>query len=53
VRERKKNESGVTMRYTSVGLADYKSHHGSAPISMEWTMREPLPAFVLNVAGRG
>lgn len=49
----KKNEGGVTMPYTCVGLADYKSHHGSAPISMEWTMREPLPAFVLDVAVRG
>jgi hypothetical protein len=53
VREKKRSESGVTMPYTCVGLADYKSHHGSAPISMEWTMREPLPAFVLDVAGRG
>lgn len=49
----KKNDGGVTMPYTCVGLADYKSHHGSAPISMEWTMREPLPAFVLDVAVRG
>jgi len=53
VREKKRNESGVTMPYTCVGLADYRSHRGSAPISMEWTMREPLPAFVLDVAGRG
>lgn len=53
IREKKRTESGVTMPYTCVGLADYKSHRGSAPISMEWTMREPLPAFVLDVAGRG
>ena len=53
IRERKRNEQGVTMPYTCVGLADYRSHRGSAPISMEWTMREPLPAFVLDVAGRG
>jgi superfamily II DNA or RNA helicase/HKD family nuclease len=53
VREKKRNENGVTMPFTCVGLADYKSHRGSAPISMEWTMREPLPAFVLDVAGRG
>jgi superfamily II DNA or RNA helicase/HKD family nuclease len=53
IREKKRNESGVTMPYTCVGFADYRSHRGSAPISMEWTMREPLPAFVLDVAGRG
>ena len=53
VREKKRNENGVTLPYTCVGLADYKSHSGSAPISMEWTMREPLPAFVLDVAVRG
>ena len=52
VRE-KKSEGGVTMPYTCVGLADYKSHRGSAPISIEWEMREPLPAFVLEVAVRG
>ena len=53
IREKKRNDYGVTMPYTCVGLADYKRHHGSAPISMEWTMREPLPAFVLDVAVRG
>ena len=38
VREKKKNENGVTLPYTCVGLADYKSHSGSAPISIEWTI---------------
>jgi len=49
VRE-KKNEGTVTLPYTCVGLADYRRHWGSAPISMEWTMREALPAFVLRSA---
>ncbi|MCI3921066.1 DUF3427 domain-containing protein [Paenibacillus sp. TRM 82003] len=49
VRE-KKSDGIVTLPFTCVGLADYRSHRGSAPISMEWTMREALPAFVLRAA---
>ncbi|HEX7064372.1 MAG TPA: DUF3427 domain-containing protein [Bacillales bacterium] len=52
VRE-KKADGGVTMPYTCVGLADYKNHWGSAPINIEWTMREKLPAFVLRAAIKG
>jgi len=49
----KKSDGVVTMPFTCVGLADYKNHYGSAPINMEWTMREPLPAFVLDVSALG
>ncbi len=46
----KKSEGTVTMPFTCIGLADYQSHSGSAPISIEWRMREALPAFVLQTA---
>jgi superfamily II DNA or RNA helicase/HKD family nuclease len=49
VRE-KKSEGTVTLPFTCIGLADYRGHRGSAPISIEWSMRETLPAFVLRSA---
>lgn len=47
VREYKK-ETAFTAPYTCIGLADYQSHYGSAPISIVWKMKEPLPGFVMQ-----
>ncbi|KLU60159.1 UvrABC system protein B [Peptococcaceae bacterium CEB3] len=47
VREYNK-ETAFTSPYTCLGLADYQSHYGSAPISIVWKMREAMPGFVLQ-----
>lgn len=43
-----KMEASLTLPYTCIGLADYQSHYGSAPISIVWKMKEPLPGFVMQ-----
>ena len=40
----------MTAPYTCIGLADYVSHYGSAPISIVWKMHQPMPGFVLQEA---
>ncbi len=49
VREYKK-KGQIAMPYVCLGLADYISHYGSAPISITWEMRETMPGFVLREA---
>ncbi|HWQ89045.1 MAG TPA: DUF3427 domain-containing protein, partial [Desulfitobacteriaceae bacterium] len=45
VREYKK-EATLASPYTCLGFADFQSHYGSAPLSIVWKMRDPLPGFV-------
>ncbi len=45
-----KKQGQVAAPYTCIGLADYVSHYGSAPISIVWKMHEPMPGFVLQEA---
>ncbi|MHB8076696.1 DUF3427 domain-containing protein [Desulfosporosinus fructosivorans] len=47
VREYKK-EGAFASPFTCLGLADFQSHYGSAPISIVWKMKESLPEFVLK-----
>ena len=47
VREYKK-EGGFASPFTCLGLADFQSHYGSAPISIVWKMKEALPGFVMR-----
>ncbi|MDD4437326.1 MAG: DUF3427 domain-containing protein, partial [Tissierellia bacterium] len=49
VRDYKKIGSAAAP-YTCLGLADYMSHYGSAPISIVWKMRQSMPGFVLKEA---
>jgi superfamily II DNA or RNA helicase/HKD family nuclease len=49
VREYKK-DLGLASPFTCLGLADYDSHYGSAPISIRWRMKETMPSFVLSKA---
>ena len=49
VREYKK-EAALALPYTCLGLADYQSHYGSAPISIVWKMRETIPGFIMKKA---
>ncbi len=48
VRERKKDERGMTMPYTFLGPADYVSHEGSKPISFTWRLRVAMPVAVFE-----
>ena len=43
-----KEDGKFTSPYTCIGFADVQSHYGSAPISMVWRMKEPLPGFVMK-----
>ena len=45
-----KKDGQAAVPYTCIGLADYLSHYGSAPISIVWKMHEPMPGFVLKEA---
>lgn len=45
-----KKDGQVAVPYTCIGLTDYVSHYGSAPISIVWKMHEPMPGFVLKEA---
>jgi hypothetical protein len=45
-----KKLGAMTAPYTCIGLADYVSHYGSAPISIVWKMHQPMPGFVLQEA---
>ncbi|MHB1654179.1 MAG: DUF3427 domain-containing protein, partial [Desulfitobacteriaceae bacterium] len=47
VREYKK-EATFASPFTCIGFADFQSHYGSAPISIVWKMKEPLPGFVMR-----
>nr|WP_242877439.1 DUF3427 domain-containing protein [Desulfosporosinus sp. BG] len=43
-----RQEGAFTSPYTCLGFADFQSHYGSAPISIVWKMKEPLPGFVMK-----
>ena len=43
-----KDEAKFTSPYTCLGLANFQSHYGSAPISIVWKMKESLPGFVMK-----
>jgi hypothetical protein len=45
-----KRDLGLASPFTCLGLADYDSHYGSAPISIRWRMKEPMPGFVVRKA---
>jgi len=47
VREYKK-EGAFASPFTCLGFADIQSHYGSAPISIVWKMKEPLPGYVMK-----
>lgn len=47
-----KTEDNLTAPYICLGLADYQSHYGSAPINIVWKMRQPMPGFVMQKAAK-
>ena len=47
VREYESDIAG-TAPFTFLGLADYKSHEGSKPMSIVWQLSAPIPAKFIN-----
>ena len=48
VREQNKDEFGFTMSYVFLGKADYISSTGSKPMNINWGLKTPIPAYLLN-----
>jgi hypothetical protein len=45
-RERNKDEFGNTIGFVFLGLADYRDHYGSKPMSIHWELKEPIPHYM-------
>lgn len=52
VREDKTDSYGATETFRCLGLADYVSHEGTAPISIIYRLREPMPLHVLRASNQ-
>lgn len=52
VREEKKDTYGFTSPYYFLGPVDYVSHSGSKPMSINWELQEPMPAFLWKGAAK-
>ena len=44
VRERNDDARGLPEAFVCLGLCDYVSHRGSAPIAITWKLQQPMPA---------
>lgn len=52
VREEKKDEWGNTMSYVFLGDAKYIEHYGSKPMSIQWKLNEPIPAYLWKASAK-
>jgi superfamily II DNA or RNA helicase len=52
VREEKKDTFGFTSPYHYLGPVDFISHRGSKPMSINWELREPMPAYLWKAAAK-
>lgn len=52
VRENKKDEFGFTSPYHFLGPVKYRSHKGAKPMSINWELEEPMPAFLWKAAAK-
>lgn len=46
IREKNTDEFGNTMGYVFLGIVNYKEHYGSKPMSINWELNEPIPAYI-------
>jgi len=46
VREKNVDEFGNTIAYVFLGLADYRDHYGSKPMSIHWELQESIPHYM-------
>ena len=51
-REARNDENNKTDVFTCLGLADYNSHQGSAPISIIYKLRHKMPIQLMRVSNR-
>lgn len=52
VREAKKDNYDLTSAYYFLGPVGYISHRGAKPMSINWELQEPMPAFLWKVAAK-
>ncbi|HZK33958.1 MAG TPA: DUF3427 domain-containing protein, partial [Bacillota bacterium] len=52
VREERNDSYRAAETFRCLGLADYVSHEGSAPISIVYRLREPMPMHVLRASNQ-
>ena len=52
VREQNDDEFGNTMSYVFLGDGTLRDYYGSKPISINWQLSEPMPAFLWKSAGK-
>ncbi len=50
VREKKRDEYGLTMPFTFLGPVAYRKHRGEKPMSIEWALDVPMPASLVSVS---
>lgn len=48
VREHNKDHNGNTMSYVFLGPCEYVDHQGARPMNIQWSLAEPIPAYLLN-----
>lgn len=52
IREQKKNEFNKTTGYVFIGKAEYESHYGSQPMSVNWNLEEPIPPYLWSASAK-
>ena len=52
IREQKRNEYKNTNGYVFIGKADYQSHYGSQPMSINWDLEEPIPPYLWSASAK-
>ncbi len=52
VREQNEDEYGFTMSYVFLGQANFNNSTGSKPMSVEWQLNEPMPAYLWKESGK-
>lgn len=52
IREKNNDEFGNTMGYVFLGIVNYKKHYGSKPMSINWELNEPIPAYIWKVSAK-
>ena len=46
IREKNNDVFGNTMGYVFLGLVKYIEHYGTKPMSINWELKEPIPAYI-------
>ncbi|MEO6150479.1 MAG: DUF3427 domain-containing protein [Mucilaginibacter sp.] len=52
VREQNDDEYGFTMSYVFLGEAQFINSTGTKPMSIEWELNEPMPAYIWKESGK-